>query len=409
MKQVIFEENENFWFETLRNLSHVAYGGADIGEVLYTADRIKAGDYDSWHDGWFDVAERLWTVAEEAQSNGHPVTARDTYLRASNYYRTAEFFLHANPSDPRILASYDKSIEGFRRFVALAGPSIEEVTIPYEGTTMPGYFYPSPLPGRQPLVVMHNGFDGTAEELRYLGALAAQERGYNVLCFDGPGQPGTRHHQGLLFRPDWERAVSPAIDYGLTRPEVDPDQVALYGVSLGGELCMRAAAFEPRIKAVIANDGVYDFGAFAMLFVDGDRSEVEAAIRADSAPEIDARIAAAMESNPSARWVFEHGQYVMGGSTPREFAAKTLDYHLREGIAERISCAVLICEAAEDLFFKGQPDQVFEALTTTDKTIMRFTEEEGADAHCHFGAQRYAFGRMFDWLEDRLPPRVETK
>ncbi|MFG2226296.1 alpha/beta hydrolase family protein [Streptomyces sp. NPDC048644] len=403
MKQLLFHENESFWFETLRSLGHSAYGGADFGEVLYTAGRITSGDYDSWYDEWSATAERLWEVAVEAQRGGHAVTARDTYLRASNYYRTAEFFLHGDPGDPRIRTAYDKSIDAYHRFVDLSGPTIERVEVPYENTTLPGYFYPSPLPGRQPLIVMHNGFDGTAEELRFLGALAAQERGYHVLCFDGPGQPGTRHSQGLLFRPDWENVVGPVIDYALGRPEVDPDKISLYGASLGGELCVRAAAFEPRLKAVIANDGVYDLGAFAMKFVGGDRAEAERALTAESAPETDAAIAAVMRSNPSARWAFEHGQFVMGGATPREFAARMLDYHLRDGIAERVTCAVLVCEAADDLFFDGQPEQVHNALTTSDKTLLRFTEEEGADAHCHFGAQRYAFGKMLDWLDDRTP------
>ncbi|WP_438492306.1 alpha/beta hydrolase family protein [Streptomyces asiaticus] len=405
MKQLFFQDNENFWFETLRSLGHIAYGGADLGEVLLTADRIKSGDYDSWYEEWFATAERLWQVGVEAQRGGHAVTARDAYLRASNYYRTAEFFLHGVPGDPRIRVTYDKSVDAYHRFVDLSGPTIERVEVPYENTTLPGYFYPSPLPGRQPLILMHNGFDGTAEEMRFFGALAAQERGYHVLCFDGPGQPGTRHSQGLLFKPDWENVVGPVIDYALGRPEVDPEKISLYGVSLGGGLCIRAAAFEPRLKAVIANDGVYDFGAFAMKFVEGDRAEAERVLTAGSAPEIDAAIDAAMRSNPSARWAFEHGQFVMGGATPREFAAKTLDYHLRDGIAERVSCAVLVCEAADDLFFQGQPEQVYNALTASDKTWLRFTAEEGAEAHCHLGAQRYAFGKMFDWLDDRTPVR----
>ncbi|WP_020496598.1 alpha/beta fold hydrolase [Sciscionella marina] len=404
MQQLLFPDDANFWFETLRSLGHVAYGGADIGEVLYTAGRITAGDYDSWYTEWSATADRLWQVAEQARHGGRTVTAGDAYLRASNYYRTAEFFLHGNKDDPRIRQSYDSATAAFHRFVELAGPaSIERVEIPYEGTTLPGYFYPSPLPGKQPLVVMHNGFDGTAEELRFMGALAAQERGYHVLCFDGPGQAGVLYPQGLLFRPDWENVVGPVIDYGIGRQEVDPGKISLYGVSLGGELCVRAAAFEPRLAAVIANDGVYDLGAFATSFLDGDRAEIERALRAESAPEIDAALEAAMRADPSARWALEHGQFVMGGNTPREFAARALDYHLRDGIAERVSCAVLVCEAEEDLFFAGQPEQVYTALSTSDKTWMRFIEAEGADAHCHLGGQRYAYGRIFDWLEERTP------
>lgn len=402
MQQLFFHDNDNFRFETLRSLGHIAYGGADLGEVLYTAGRIKSGDYDSWYEEWAGTAERLGKVADEAERGGHTVTARDTYLRVSNYYRTAEFFLHGDPDDPRIRTAYDRSVDAFHRYVDLAGPTIERIAVPYEDTTLPGYFYPSPLPGRQPLIVMHNGFDGTAEEMRFMGALAAQERGYHVLCFDGPGQPGTRHTQGLLFRPDWENVVGPVIDHALGRPEVDPEKISLYGASLGGLLCVRAAAYEPRLKAVIANDGVYDLGALGERFLGGDRDTVERALRAESAPEADAAIAAAMRQHPGARWAFENGQFVMGGDTPRAFAARSLDYHLR-GIAERVSCAVLVCEAVADLFFEGQPEQVYNALTTRDKTLLRFTEEEGADAHCHFGAQRYAAGRMLDWLDERTP------
>jgi pimeloyl-ACP methyl ester carboxylesterase len=405
VRPLFFAEDENFWFETLRSLGHVAYGGADIGEVVVTAERIKAGDYDSWYAEWTRTAERIAATADRARSGGHDVSARDAYLRASNYFRTAEFFLHGNPADPRILGSYDRAIAAFDAYVELAGGAVERVAIPYEDTTLPGYFYPSPLPGRQPLVIMHNGFDGTAEEMRFFGALAAQERGYHVLCFDGPGQPGTRQRHGLLFRPDWENVVGPVLDYGVSRPEVDADRVSLLGVSLGGQLSFRAAAFEPRLAAVIAVDGVYDFGVFATRFVDGDRDRVKALVNAESAPGVDRQLAEAMETSPTARWAFTHGAYVMGGDTPRACAAKMLEYDLRDGVAERISCPALVCEAGDDLFFGGQPQEVFEHLTTADRTWLRFTEEEGADAHCHIGAQRYAFAAILDWLDERTPVR----
>jgi hypothetical protein len=59
MKPVLFPEDPQFWFETLRTLGHAAYGGADIGEVLTTAQNIVAGDYDSWHDEWLATADRI--------------------------------------------------------------------------------------------------------------------------------------------------------------------------------------------------------------------------------------------------------------------------------------------------------------------------------------------------------------
>ena len=45
----------------------------------------------------------------------------------------------------------------------------------------------------------------------------------------------------------------------VSRPDVDASRIALEGLSLGGYLAPRAAAFEPRLAACIANGGVYDF------------------------------------------------------------------------------------------------------------------------------------------------------
>ena len=77
------------------------------------------------------------------------------------------------------------------------------------------------------------------------------------------------------------------------------------------------------------------------------------------------------------------------------------DYSLGGGVAEKISCPTLICEAEEDILFWGQPQQVYDHLTCA-RTLMRFSSAEGAGAHCHSGAQRLAFGRIYDWLDDTL-------
>jgi pimeloyl-ACP methyl ester carboxylesterase len=249
--------------------------------------------------------------------------------------------------------------------------------------------------------VMCNGFDGTVEEMHFFGAAAAVERGYNVLAFDGPGQPGTRHHQGLTFRPDWENVVGPVLDHALTRPEVDRARIALLGCSMGGLLAPRAAAFDQRVAALIALDGVYDLGTITTSAIPLPRPETERRLRADHDPELDAALAAAMAANPTTRWAIEHGMFVLGADTPRAFAAAYLDYHLRDGIAEKISCPTLVCAGAEDGFFTGQPELLYEHLTCP-RTLLEFTAQQGAEAHCQSGAQRLAFARIYDWLDDVL-------
>jgi hypothetical protein len=113
VKPVLFPEDPQFWYETQRVLGHTAYGGADTGEVLSTAQRITAGDYDSWNKEWVAIADRLADEAEQSLKKGHPISARDGLMRASSYYRSAEFFLHANPGDPRVKYSYERSVACF--------------------------------------------------------------------------------------------------------------------------------------------------------------------------------------------------------------------------------------------------------------------------------------------------------
>ncbi|MEU8246780.1 alpha/beta fold hydrolase [Nonomuraea sp. NPDC048916] len=389
MRPIIFEKDPTFWYETLRSFGHIAYGGADFGEVLTTSQRIIEGDYDSWHDEWLATADRVTAEAAESLAAGRRVSARDGFLRASNYYRAAEFFLHGDPADPRIDVAYTGQVTCFRAFADLSG--IERVEIPYEGTTLPGYLYRGTGGAT---VVMHNGFDGSAEELHFFAAAALSERGFNVLTFDGPGQPGALR-EGLVFRPDWEHVVGPVLDFLLAEPHVDDSRVALLGVSMGGMLAPRAAAFDPRIKALIAFDGVYDMGHIVAARFGGDRS---AAAQALSRPEADAQLSALMEHDPTMRWAFTHGTWAFGAPSPRGYLTALLDYHLGDGVAERITCPTLVCSAFGDFAFQGQPEALYEHLTC-DKTLIEFTEAEGADAHCQSGAQRLALARISDWLE----------
>lgn len=404
MKQLLFNDDVQFWFETLRVIGHASYGGADFGEVVATASQITAGDYDSWHDAWLATAERVEAEARAA----HPISARDGFLRASTYYRSAEFFLHGNPDDPRIEHAFTRGVACFRSAIAHLA-AVEPVEIPYGETTLSGYFYRASGERPKPTLVMHNGFDGSAEELHFFGAVGGQERGYHVLTFDGPGQATAIHRDKLPFRPDWENVVGPVLDFLLTDPTVDPERIALLGLSLGGMLAPRAAAFETRLAAVVAVDGVYDGSTAITTFLEMDRVEISRRANAAHDEELDELIAAARDDSPVVRWAYDHGRYAMGVQTDRQFLAALLKYNVMDGIAEQITCPVLVCEAAEDLFFAGdesreaEPRRLYEHLTAPKK-LLTFTATEGAAEHCHSGAQRLAVGRIFDWLDDTMPP-----
>src|SRR5207248_2947133 len=85
----------------------------------------------------------------------------------------------------------------------------------------------------------------------------------NVLTFDGPGQGGALVTQKLPMRADWEKVVTPVVDYLFTRSDVDSARIALYGGSFGGYLSPRAAAFEHRLAACIADAALFDPAALS--------------------------------------------------------------------------------------------------------------------------------------------------
>lgn len=74
----LFPDDQQFWYETQRALGHTADGGADIGEVVTTAARITAGDYDSWYDQWAATAQRT-----EAEARGQLVAGFLRGLRSA--------------------------------------------------------------------------------------------------------------------------------------------------------------------------------------------------------------------------------------------------------------------------------------------------------------------------------------
>ena len=94
-----------FSLQLLRAISQTYYKGADIGECLSTAYRIKESDFESWYNEWYKTTKRLHYYAKECLKLRHKISAKEAYLRASNYYRVAEFFI-IDPNDVRSLQTW---------------------------------------------------------------------------------------------------------------------------------------------------------------------------------------------------------------------------------------------------------------------------------------------------------------
>ena len=402
--ELVFQD-PTFSLQLLRAISETYYKGADIGECLSTAYRIKEGDFESWYQEWLKTAKRVHKYADESLAAGHEVSAREAYLRASNYYRVAEFLL-MDPEDPRIKTTWESSKGCFGKAASLFSPSFEPVEIPYEGTTLPGYFYKVDNDSKspRPSLIAHGGFDSTLEELYTSAAAPALERGYNCLTFEGPGQGGLIRKQKIPFRYDWEKVVTPVVDYALTKPEVDPKRLALMGISMGGYLAARAASFEHRIAACILNNGVFDgYDAIASTFP----KSLLTAIENGNTEVVNTVLNILIESDPNIRFNMKHGMWTAGVNTPFELIQRSKNYTIKN-IAQNIKCTTLVLDAEKDDSFPGQPKKVFEALTCPKKYIL-FTAGEGAEEHCQCGAPALSNQRIFDWLDDTFLKKTNLK
>lgn len=192
--------DEFFDSQFMRVLTHQIYGGVELGECFWAATKIKDGNFESWATVWRRLAESVTGKAEKSFANGHLVSAREAYLRASNYYRCAEFMI--SPGEPLHHEMGQKSRECFRMAGSLFDLPIRPIYILFQDYLLPGYFIPASAEGeKRPTVIVIGGGDSSGEELYFYMGEGARRRGYHSLLVEGPGQRGALHtNPGLVFR-----------------------------------------------------------------------------------------------------------------------------------------------------------------------------------------------------------------
>jgi hypothetical protein len=384
--KVLFR-NASYDGQLTRTLAAATAGSADLGEALATARRIGKPNGTAWYDAWSRTAGQARQTAEQARASGERVSARHGFLRASEYYRQAFYYLRSDLDDQRLQDAYHAHVDTFRAATALMDHPAEAVRIPYDTTTVNGYlFAPDGAREARPTVVFPCGYDSTAEA-GWANVPAAVERGYNALVFEGPGQGGALYTQRLFLRPDFEHVLTPVLDWLLTRPEVHPDALVLVGRSFGGYLAPRAACFDHRLAALVCDPAQPDLGA---RIPGGLAGEIAAPV-----------VTAQMRMSAGRAEFFGARMAAHGVGTVGAYFTELRRFNMLRH-APQITCPTLITEAEHD-FAGGGGQTLIDALTAPAQ-LVRLTEHQGADGHCGGLGQEIWSEVVYHWLRNTLLP-----
>jgi pimeloyl-ACP methyl ester carboxylesterase len=349
---------------------------ARLKEIGTVAPHIN--DYDSWHTVWLELARR----AESEQR----------WLDAASYYHGAEFYLPAGDVRNKL---YDDFVRTWNLGMqGVAG--YERIAVPYPGGHLPGFRLQSKGKERSTFI-FNGGYDSFVEEF-YTFLLPLTELGFTVIGFDGPGQGGALR-QGIFFEHAWEQPAKALLDY------FHLDAVDWLGASCGGYLAVRAAAFEPRIKHIIAMPATYsglDMTLKQMrpgkapelisLFRGGDRKGTEALVASERLP------------NSVFDWCITQGMHITGTRTPFDFLT-AIAQHSLDGILHQVKQDILVTEGEQDHLFNV--DWMYrimrELVCARSVTARMFTAREGAEQHCQVGNSALAREEIIRWLARFYP------
>ncbi len=342
-----------------------------LEELRQVAPSLR--DYPKW-------TRELLALGERALGEGR-------MLAGAYLIRAGEFFMPAD--DPRRPEARRTFLDTVLRELGVGADQHHDVA--YFGRVLSAYRLTPASP--RGVIVVFGGFDSYIEEWLPM-LLALRDAGQDVIAFDGPGQ-GAALEAGLPMTADWHKPVGAVLDH------FGVDDVTLMGFSLGGCLVMRAAAFEPRVSRVIADDILTNFTAcFAYRLAAPQKALIGNAHRLPAAV-VDALINQARSRNMLADWGIGNAEWVFGVDTPAKALAVVRGMRT-DDVSPRITQDVLLMAGAEDHYVPlGQLGAQIQTLTHARSVTARvFTRAESAQNHCQIGNLGLASRVILDWLEE---------
>lgn len=227
--------------------------GVDYSDFVRTTSTIER--WDGWLDAWVRLGEAHTALAEVALAAGRKVSAGEAYVRAALSFHFAKFVWMVDPVRHR--EASERAVASLYAAHRLLDPSAERLEVPFESGNLVGNLRRPREAEKPALVLLLPGLDSTKEEFFHWENVFLR-RGMATLSLEGPGQGETGYSTHI--RPDYEVAVSAALDGLMDRADLDTRRIGAVGVSLGGYYAPRAAAFEKRLRAVVSIGGPYNFG-----------------------------------------------------------------------------------------------------------------------------------------------------
>lgn len=370
-----FHENEAFNFQLNRFYSFGAFGKDELMEIGKRIDGFET---------WISLFKELGEKAEK----------ENNILKAATCYRAAQFYTVSGKKDEAGQSLkhllYEKCSKLFNEYYCKSG-DIQYVQIPFEDYKLPVFYSITDNP--KGTIVMHGGYDSIAQEF-LLVLKVFSSMGYNIYFFEGPGQGEVLMHYDVRMTEKWEHCTSAVLDYfGL-------DDVTLIGVSLGGYLAPRAAAYEKRISRVVMYDLIYDFYG-AILNKMGDKAKSFDYMVNHPKNILWKGMNKKLEKNYFTNWLLKQGYAIYENvNTPCEYFNYIKRFNTKE-ISKLITQDVLVLAGEADLYTVYYEDQLKALVNARSVTGHLFTKEEHADHHCQIGNMKLLFQTVIKWIEEK--------
>ncbi|GAB3105760.1 alpha/beta hydrolase [Streptomyces calidiresistens] len=400
-------EDPAYNFGALLALGASGAGAAEVGEVLTAVNTINGAGPSSrtYVETFRELGDRLLDPPPGAPADDR--TKRFRSLRAAQYHAQALFFVLGSDDPGSEEQLYRAGREAWDAFCDLCEPPAVKARVPYGTTPLPvWYFRPDTSGARRPTVILTNGSDGQNVDMWTYGVPAALERGWNALVYDGPGQGQLLFVDRVVFTPTWEKVVTPLVDWLTARSDVDPNRIALTGLSMGGNLAPRAAAFESRIAALVAMPGCVDpwlgFPPGIREILTPDKQRTNDIWNTEVVPELPPQAAEVLKKrfepfSIPAMLEARRGELFTDFHTP----ATRLEALSITDVVPRIEAPTLVLDYEGEQFYPGQPRHMYDALTSP-KDYVRLTAAQGAQLHCSPMAPQLHCEVVFDWLQDTV-------